>query len=687
VRKAIYLAILFNLGGSILCESFLYHQTQEVKRDALRHELAVVLKLVQVYVTDKNGNPVTDLKKEDFELSDNGQTKYITEFEKHTLSIEKASPTIQLAVPSVPYPQVSRISRKFFFFFDFAFSTMSGILESKKAALNFIDTKVHPDDEIGVISYTANKGLTLHEYLTTDHKKVHQIIQEFSANRYLGRAADIVSDYISTLNNSGGEADVSRREADKLKEAEKLEEAERRTYNSQVSRFLSEIGDLAKVFRYIPGFKNLILFSAGVNNRVLYGSIQPPGKQHMMSDYFIHGDAGLLDRFAKMCEALTGSNCSVFAINGSGLETAHFKDRDQLGDWSLQQMAEETHGKYFDNVSRYEKINDQIQDLTGVYYVLGYAVDEKWDGKFHKIKVNVKRKGCDVYGQGGYFSPKPFSEYSEKEKLLHLIDLALSDSPYLQVSIEFPVLVLPYSVKDKTDLVILAKIPIKRIKEIGGQRMEVVSIILNDQNDIVTLQRKEINIFRYNSESAVSESRVSLPPGRYDCRVVLRNMETGKGARGSDQVNVPDTQKLKLKLFPPLFLKLEEGAMFIEEESKDQKKIDFSEIYPFDQTQYVPLLKELDQVPPRLVAIVRCQAANITQPEISFSGYLADPALSMTIPLSFSMINRTQRENAWIYSLEFQIRTLKPGAYTLYLSANENTKKASASVSADLVVK
>lgn len=681
MRKAIYLAILFALGGSILCESSLYHPSQKAKQDALRHELAVVLKLVQVYVTDKNGNPVTDLKKEDFEIRDNGQTKYITEFERRTISFEKAPPPIQPAVPSVPALQVSRISRKFFFFFDFAFSNMSGIIVSKKAALNFIDTQIRPDDEIGVLSYSANKGLTLHEYLTTDHKKVRQIIQEFSANKYLGRAADIVSDYISTLDNSGGEVGAARREA------EKLEEAERRTYNSQVSRFLTEIEELAKVFRYIPGFKNLILFSAGVNNRLLYGTIKPPGKQYMMSDYFIHGDAGLLDRFAKMCEELTGSNCSVFAINGSGLETAHFKDRDQLGDWSLQQMAKETHGKYFDNVSSYEKINEQIQDLTGVYYVLGYAVDEKWDGKFHKIKVAIKRKGCEVYGQGGYFSPKPFSEYSEKEKLLHLIDLALSDSPHLQAAIDFPVLVLPYSVKDKTDLVILAKIPFKKIKEIGGKQMEVISIILNDQNDIVALKRKEINILRYSSEYAFSESRITLPPGRYDCRVVLRNLESGKGARGSDQVIVPDTIKSNLRLLPPLLQKPEEGAVFIEEESKDQKEIHFSDIYPFDQTQYMPLSNELDQTPPKLAAIVRCQAMNIPHPEISFFGSMEDPGLGKKIPLSFSVINRTQKENAWIYSLEFQIEALKPGKYALYFSANENTTKASASVSANLIVK
>lgn len=36
----------------------------------LQHEVTVTIKLIQVYVTDKEGNSVTDLEKSDFELFD-----------------------------------------------------------------------------------------------------------------------------------------------------------------------------------------------------------------------------------------------------------------------------------------------------------------------------------------------------------------------------------------------------------------------------------------------------------------------------------------------------------------------------------------------------------------------------------------------------------------------------------------
>ena len=49
----------------------------------LEHKVTVSLKLIQVFVMDKHGRPMTDLEKTDFEVFDDGQLKTITEFEKH----------------------------------------------------------------------------------------------------------------------------------------------------------------------------------------------------------------------------------------------------------------------------------------------------------------------------------------------------------------------------------------------------------------------------------------------------------------------------------------------------------------------------------------------------------------------------------------------------------------------------
>ena len=58
---------------------------EKVQSDELQYEVAVTLKLVQVYVLDKKGLPVTDLNMSDFVVLDNGQKQTVTEFEKHLL--------------------------------------------------------------------------------------------------------------------------------------------------------------------------------------------------------------------------------------------------------------------------------------------------------------------------------------------------------------------------------------------------------------------------------------------------------------------------------------------------------------------------------------------------------------------------------------------------------------------------
>ena len=76
------LSLLFNItsiGSSVIRE--------EDDQQELQQEVTVTLKLVQVYVTDKKGNPVTDLSQEDFELYDKGKLQKITDFEQHVLSL------------------------------------------------------------------------------------------------------------------------------------------------------------------------------------------------------------------------------------------------------------------------------------------------------------------------------------------------------------------------------------------------------------------------------------------------------------------------------------------------------------------------------------------------------------------------------------------------------------------------
>ena len=164
------------------------------------------------------------------------------------------------------------------------------------------------------------------------------------------------------------------------------------------------------------------------------------------------GNPKLHKLYERLGMELAGANCIVHTINSMGTRSNPLGP-SKLRTENLKRLAKASGGKFYEDVSDYDVISEDIQNLSGNYYVLGYYIGEKWDGRFHKINVEVKREGCQAYAQGGYFNPKPFSRFSEFEKNLHLIDLALSDKPYFQDPIDVPVTSLPCSNKRENLLI------------------------------------------------------------------------------------------------------------------------------------------------------------------------------------------------------------------------------------------
>src|SRR4030042_5959485 len=134
MRKLFWRVILalFCLANLCLIKSNSIAQDNK-QQTKLHYEVQVTLKLVQVYVTDKKGNPVLDLTKDDFLVFDEGKPQKITEFEKHVLvQKEEAQPE----VPETPAsPAQELMPRKFFLLFDFRFNNGLGLEKARTAAL------------------------------------------------------------------------------------------------------------------------------------------------------------------------------------------------------------------------------------------------------------------------------------------------------------------------------------------------------------------------------------------------------------------------------------------------------------------------------------------------------------------------------------------------------------------------
>ncbi len=685
VQKIWLLAFLFILFVGLLLSS------AKSDQEALQQEVTVTVKLVQIYVTDKDGDPVTDLTQSDFELFDNGKPVKITEFEKHILSLpgEKSDEDIQMEkTTEVPQPP-PLLTRKFLLFFDFAFNDGQGILKAKEAALHFMDSQVHPEDEIGVMSYNVFNGLTLHEYFTVEHDKAREVIENFGIKEARGRAENFAKDNWSELRYEGqdGGSSTSVGGADGI-----LDAASGQIYKIQVRNFAKKMGDLAKALRYIPGTKQIVLFSGGVANIILYGEHMPKmtgGVTSVSPAPLKTGDAVLRDIYETMCKELAASNSLVYPVNTAGKIVSHFRSRDSMGDFSLRTMAQLSGGNYFDNISGYEDAIEKIQNITSSFYVLGYYIDEKWDGKYHRLKVKVKRKGCQIFGQQGYFNPEPFSKYSKIEKMLHLIDLSLSEKPLLQEPLYFSSIALPFDQYQEANCVAIAKIPADKIEDILGEEMEVVTLFFDKDKNIADMQKRETRSSRLTQDDVYFYSFSSLDPGDYDCRVVIRNMKTGQGAVAASSIAIPERPDSGLMLYPPLLLVEKGNASYLNGTEKKGGEDDTSlaEVYPFDSSRYIPLIKDLDKDTANIQAAVRCSVFGLDDPEIKIQAYLTQPSSGEKIPLETTILGQSKEQNIWQWLIEFPVADLTPRKYILHLSAEEANTEKQSSASADFVIR
>ena len=157
IGLAVLLILCVGPSRSIIFSEF--HQSDQSDQ----HEVTVTLKLIQVYVTDNEGNPVRDLSKQDFVLYDNGEQKTITEFEKHFLiDVTKDKKEVRSETQTEPPRKVAAdLSRKFIVILDFYQSDVIGVQRSKTAAAHFIETQLHPSDEVAIFSYSPFQGFFL----------------------------------------------------------------------------------------------------------------------------------------------------------------------------------------------------------------------------------------------------------------------------------------------------------------------------------------------------------------------------------------------------------------------------------------------------------------------------------------------------------------------------------------------
>jgi VWFA-related protein len=368
---------------------------------------------VDVIVSDKNGTNVADLKQTDFEVLEDGKPQNVENFKFIKLDggriPDADGPPRPIRNDDDEEREAARDDvRLFAVFLDDYHVRKENSIRVRQPIEQFVQTQLGPSDMIGLM-YPLESVFNVR--MTRNHDAVVSGLEKFLGRKY---------DY-TPLN------DLERQYA--YYPAETQEQIRVRVSLSAIRGLIVHMGTLKE------GRKSLIVVSEGFSN-LLPPGITPIGA---MPTGINTGTAGVVDpvgiaglgrdqaSFAAtidmeqllrdVYDEANKNNVSLYTVDPRGLAVSEFDasdgsvsptiDRTFLNATmdTLRTLAVETDGRAIVNRNDLATGMKQIVRDVSAYYLLGYnSAQAKADGKFHEIKVRVKRPGVQVRARKGYWA-------------------------------------------------------------------------------------------------------------------------------------------------------------------------------------------------------------------------------------------------------------------------------------------
>jgi VWFA-related protein len=357
---------------------------------------SVTTRLVQasVIVQDKNGRPVTGLKKDDFVLRVGRKEREISVFSEETTA---ARPPAEMLPPGVYSNELARQpgipNSLTAVLFDTLNTKWADQLMSKKNVAEFL-SQIQPQDRVAIF-VLGRKLRVLHDF-SNDSASLVRAIQEFKGRLNTEVDASKAESYETGNPVLDGIFERSN------EEMAQYFEAEARLIT------LDALTGIADYFASFPGRKN-VLWVAG----------------HFSFDYRTR-----VVEYLNVCRALSNANVSLYPVDARGLvgpndifgwsaanRGSAFNPNALLNAssgfaGSLQNMdilANWTGGRAFYNTNDItHSLRQALEDSTA-YYMLGfYPRESEWNSTFHNLEVKVNRPGVEVRHRAGFYAlPEP----------------------------------------------------------------------------------------------------------------------------------------------------------------------------------------------------------------------------------------------------------------------------------------
>jgi VWFA-related protein len=683
----------------------------------VQEEARVSIVEVPVNVVDKTGKPVEGLAAADFEIYDDGIKQEVTGFE--VLDQRRPMPPV---APGEPVVQPAA-RRNFLLLFDLTFGTAKGIVLARRAARDFVVTRMKDHDLVAVATYTNEQGMRLLLSFTGDRTQLAMAIDTLGLPGLADRSPDPLAFVMRPPSGSSatgfayfrGNTNAAQGSGLDVALEEQLENMEiirgknqRSIYRDKVQRQLRSLADLARVLDAVPGRKHVLFLSEGFDSVEIAGStIQGGGARE--AEWVIRGQSWKVDndtRFGNagtqslMTEALSHfnrSDCVVHTIDIGGLRAGadiEGVEHRLSGQETLNALADATGGEFLRNANDLGESFDRLLDRTGLVYLLVFQpVRVPETGKYHTLDVRVKNRSYRISHRTGYWEKKSYRDLSPVEKRLAASSALSAGLPRTEVPAW--VLAAPFPAEDGFSSVpVIIEIPgDKLLINHTGPRMTVdVYAYANDREGTtkdylfhtigVDLAKAEAPL-RKTGLKFYGEMR--LANGEYTLRVLVRNNETGRMGVSFVRLDVPRNGSPDPFLLPPLFL--DEGEPWILVKGRPREGQTTGD-YPFAIAGQSFIPSAMADVPSGQPSRVCLIAYNFpAEGDLEVDGKVLDLEGKSKGKVDLLLMQTTEAEKTGARKLLLQFRPsgLQPGRYALAVSlADKSGNRGESSIPFDV---
>jgi VWFA-related protein len=361
---------------------------------------------VDVIVTDSKGNPVMDLTQDDFQVAEDGKPQTIQTFSVVTIDEaaqfetqpsmirSKADEEREAARPDV---------RLFIILFDDYHVRRGNDMGVRKPLIDFVQNQLSPPDMVAVM-YPLTPVDDIN--FSRDRSGLISAIERFEGRKHNYQPRNMFEEQYAQYPAQTVERIRNQVTMSALKAASVRLGGLREGRKSII--FVSE--GFTSMLPASMADPNASMPGVGNPNRGNANAPPPPDRQAWQAS------TDLLNEMQDVFRIVNRQNTSIYAVDPRGLAVFAYDinqpvgleaDREALRASldTLHVLANNTDGRAIVNRNDLAVGMKQIIRDSSGYYLLGYtSTPAPTDGKFHSIRVNLKRRGLEVRARKGYWA-------------------------------------------------------------------------------------------------------------------------------------------------------------------------------------------------------------------------------------------------------------------------------------------